>query len=57
MNTEKNRAVWFGSRKGSDIKYCIDENLNWKKGTTNLSEMTRLNYKSKMEEIKRLFNS
>ena len=55
MNTEKARTVWFGSSKGSDIKYCIDENLNWEKGTfiilgvkftTNLSEMTRLNYKS-----------
>lgn len=40
--------------------------MNWKKGTfvilgvkftTNLIEMTRLNYKSKTEEIKRLFNN
>lgn len=66
MNTDKTKVIWFGSRKNSNTILCPQYNLTWEnsiftvlgvKFSTNLSDMIKINYSSKIEEIKKLFCS
>ena len=65
MNIEKSQVVWLGSRKGSNIRYIPQLKLQWNpekftvlgiKFSTDLRKINELNYKNKLEEIKRLIN-
>ena len=66
MNTDKTKVVWFGSRRGSEIRYYQNENLCWEdqtftvlgiKFSLNLSDMIELNYNVKIDAIRKLFDN
>ena len=66
MNTDKTKVVWFGSRRGSEIRYCQNENLGWEdqtftilgiKFSLNLSDMVELNHNVKIDAIRKLFDN
>ena len=66
MNTDKTKVVLFGSRRGSEIRYCQNENLCWEDQTftilgiqfsLNLSDMVELNYNVKIDAIRKLFDN
>ena len=63
INLEK-KVVWIESEKYSRVKMCQEYNLHWEKdefcvlGITfpkDLKDILELNYKSKIEEMKKLF--
>lgn len=58
VNIEKTKVVWLGSKKGSMVRYCIDESLNWEdkeftilgvKFSTKLQDMVAMNYEQKTD--------
>ena len=63
MNNDKTRVIWLGSMKNSPRRLCQNFNLNWDQGyftvlgikfSTNLQEITDINYNTKFREIKNL---
>ena len=65
-NIEKTRCIWLGNKKYSEDRLCRDIPLIWSKEpfkflgiifSINLKEMERLNFDSKISEIKNLINS
>ena len=62
-NIDKTKAIWIGSMKNSARRLCSDKNLDWSfepfkfLGVTfslNIDEIPRLNYDSKLLEVKKL---
>jgi hypothetical protein len=60
---KKTKVIWFGSIKGSDIKFQTEENISWKnenfnvlgiKYSPNLNVIINLNYNDKIADIKSL---
>jgi hypothetical protein len=63
INVEKTKVIWFGSMKGSDIKFQTEENISWEnekfnvlgiKYSLNLNEIINVNYNEKIADIKSL---
>ena len=65
INMDKTKVVWIGSMKGSNLRFCEDNNLCWEeqftvlgiKFTLDLQQMIPINYESKLEEIQKLLSS
>ena len=66
VNTDKTKVIWFGSMKNSQTIICPEYNLVWEnaiftvlgiKFTTDLPNMIKINYDSKIEEIEKLLAS
>ena len=66
MNIDKTKVIKIGALAGSQIQFCPEYNLRWEEGNftvlgidfnTNLNLMIELNYKKKIEEVKRLLAS
>ena len=62
INNEKTQIVWIGSSIGCGIRYLRDRNFIWDPGSfkilgitfsVDLDEIVRLNFKDKIDEVKR----
>ena len=62
MNNDKTQIAWLGSQKNSNTKYMIDRNFIWDPGTfkvlgvlfsTNTEDISKLNYKEKINDLKK----
>ena len=62
INNDKTQIVWIGSSKGCDTRYMRDRNFIWDPGTfkilgitfsVNTNEIVNLNYRDKLDEVKR----
>ena len=65
INYDKSEVIWIGSFKNSTIRYLPNLNLKWNPSvfkalgivfSTDLTEMNKLNYKSKLFLIKQIIN-
>ena len=61
VNADKTNVVWFGSKKGSDLRMCEEYKLHWENScfsmlgiimSTDLNAITQLNYEKKIKEMK-----
>ena len=66
MNMDKTQIIWIGSRKNSGIRFLRDKNFCWDPGifkvlgvkfTTNIEQISNLNFENKIQEIKQLLAS
>lgn len=66
VNVEKTNVVWFGSMKGSDHTLCNEYSLHWETNnfsmlgiimSTNLNDISQINYDSKLREVKSVFQT
>lgn len=64
INIEKTKVVWIGSEKHSNRRFCEDYELCWEeneftvlgvKFTKNLSDIVEVNYRIKIDEMKKIF--
>lgn len=64
INMEKTKVVWIGSEKNSNRKFCEDYKLCWEnkefivlgvKFPKKLDDIVELNYRIKIEEMKKVF--
>lgn len=64
-NIDKTKAIWIGSKAHSDDTICNDINVSWSKEpfnilgiifTADLRQMEDLNYKDKLQKIKKEIN-
>ena len=62
INNEKTQIVWIGSNVGCGIRYMRDRNFIWDPGSfkvlgitfsVDLNDIVRLNFKDKIDEVKR----
>ena len=62
INIEKTQIVWLGNQRGRGLRYMRDKNFIWDPGTfrylgiifsVQVGDIVRLNYDSKLEEIKK----
>ena len=65
INYDKTQVIWIGSEKNSDVRFLRDKNFCWDPGifkylgitfSTNINEITNLNYEGKLIEIHNLLN-
>lgn len=60
MNIEKTQAIWLGSKRKSQVKYCPELKMDWNPSefkilgiwlSVELANVTDINYTSKQSEI------
>ena len=65
INYNKSQVIWIGSKKDSKIRYLPNLKLEWNpkvfkilgiKFTTNIDEITNINFQNKLFEIKQIIN-
>ena len=66
MNTDKTQVIWLGRNKKSKTRYLRDRNFCWDPGifrvlgvkfTTNIEQISSINYDGKIQESKKLLNT